>query len=235
MRDLNSDLNWYVILNSTSDCNPQNEFYQRNGTRVHQIWKGTPYAEWNDLMPLIAQVDREHEFLSWALESQDDWGMLVGSKHDLEDVLAHFRSLTQVWVPSDTHAFFRFYDPDFGIRIARYCNDSQRAELMGPTCEWVSKGQRVINLFPADTVQEKEFPWWNVPKEVMDRYTLEDKTTFITNCIKWLKENHADLYFYFPQRTIEAKVEHLVRRYTKTKNMTINEYIFQALSLEVYR
>jgi len=235
MFNLNSELNWYVILNSTSDCQARDRFFEHGGVDVHPIWEGTPYEQWHDVMPLIAQIHVTHKFLNWIFSTQDDWGILVSSSADVTTVLAHFRSLTQVWVPSGEHAFFRFYDPDFSIRMAGYCDDNQRSQLMGPCHTWLTNNTRVDNAWPVTPTREKEFPWWNVPKNVMDSYTGEDPSTFTMNSLKWLKEHHSDLYFYFSETIITAKVTYLVRRYHQTSKMTINEYLYKELSREVYR
>ncbi|WP_143693350.1 DUF4123 domain-containing protein, partial [Vibrio mangrovi] len=136
---LTPDLNWYVILNQTSDGNPQRWFYMNGGENAQGIWLGTPYAEWREVMPNIAQISPEHPFLDWiATESCDDWGIVVGSEADFATVQAHFRSLTHVWLPSGEHVFFRFYDPRFGLDVATFCEDEARTALMGPTQCWLS-------------------------------------------------------------------------------------------------
>ncbi|WP_421849459.1 DUF4123 domain-containing protein [Marinomonas sp.] len=247
MRDLidhmESDLNWYVILNETSDGQPQRCFYDNGGSGTQGLWLNTPYAKWHEVMPTIASISPDHPFLDWIEgESCDDWGVLVGSYADFLTVQAHFRSLTHVWLPSSEHVFFRFYDPRFGIDVARFCDDEQRTALMGPTQCWLSVTAqddltRVDNPAPItqDNFQERAFPWWTVPEAVLAELSKQDKSTLIANSLKWLKEQHADIYFYFPEPILNAKVTHLVNRYNKTTSVSLNQYLHQSLHQEVYR
>ena len=96
-------------------------------------WLGTPYADWQEVMPFIADVTDLPEFIQWTeTDADDDWGIIVTSAHSFDVVFKHFRSLTQVWLPSGSHVFFRFYDPRFSLSIAEHCDEEQRAALMGP-------------------------------------------------------------------------------------------------------
>lgn len=234
MRDLTDDTNWYVVLNQTSDAKSLANFYLNDGTIVHSIWQGTAYAEWDDLKPYIAQIPHDHKFLNWIESAPSDWGMLVSSDAALEEVLAHFRSLTQVWMPSGNHAFFKYYDPDFSIKIARLCADEQRGILMGPCKTWES-AETVENTQPRLGVDEKPFPWWSVPAEVLSKLEEEDKSALIANSIKWVKETHADLYYAFPENIFNSKVVHWVNRYQENDQISLAQYLYNALNKEVYR
>ncbi len=242
-QQLTADLNWYVILNETSDGQPQRWFYLNGGSDAQGIWLSTPYAEWREVMPNIAQISPDHPFLDWITdESCADWGILVGAEADFATVQAHFRSLTHVWLPAGEHVFFRFYDPRFALDVASLCDDEQRIALMGPTQCWLRVTAQealtqVDNPAPISQTnfQARAFPWWTVPEAVLAGLSEQDKSTLITNSLKWLKEQHADLYFYFPEPVLNAKVTRLVNRYNKTTSVSLNQYLHQALHQEVYR
>lgn len=239
MRDLAQEteapLHWYAIFNGTCDDKALADFYRFGGNDAKPLWSGTPYAEWHEVMPYIADVSHLPDFITWTeQEANEDWGILVASTLHLPDIFQHFRSLTLVWMPSGNHAFFRFYDPRFSIDLANFCDEQQRKQVMGPCQQWVSKQRTVTNSTPASSVVEKPFPWWEVPEAVVKKLSEEDKSVLIANSIKWLRENHADIYFSFPERTIEAKVKRLVERY-KEEFGTLNSYIKNALDKEVYR
>lgn len=211
MRDLTDDTNWYVVLNQTSDAKSLANFYLNDGTIVHSIWQGTAYAEWDDLKPYIAQIPHDHKFLNWIESAPSDWGMLVSSDAALEEVLAHFRSLTQVWMPSGNHAFFKYYDPDFSIKIARLCADEQRAILMGPCKTWES-AETVENTQPRLGVDEKPFPWWSVPAEVISGLS-DDSSVLITNLLNGVRDYCQALYEAYPEAVLHKKAERFVAQY----------------------
>ncbi|CAM3543282.1 hypothetical protein VA7868_02052 [Vibrio aerogenes CECT 7868] len=232
------DLNWFVVLSGTSSARPLETFYQHGGEEARGIWLGTDYEGWEEVMPYIAQVQPDHPFIDWIdgeTSEAPDWGILVGSQAPFAQVLAHMRSLTQIWLPAGDHAFFRFYDPRFSLKVASLCDDEQRPVLMGPASCWMSHADRVDNPEPVLNQKEKPFPWWEVPAPVMDALTGEDKSTLVINALKWVKETCADLYFYFPEPILFAKVTRLVERFDPQGPVTLNRYLHDALSQEVYR
>ncbi|WP_064669342.1 DUF4123 domain-containing protein [Vibrio nigripulchritudo] len=230
-----SELSWYAIFNGTTDYSALADFYQLGGKDAYGIWLNTQYEDWTLVMPYIAPLDPNGAFVEWIKNDADeDWGMIVGTKASFNEVLSHFRSLTQIWMPSGSHAFFRFYDPRFSLNIAKFCDSDQRSKVMGPCHVWASKTGDVLNPSPAENSPNASFPWWTVPEEVLFQLTEIDNSTLISNTTKWLKEFHADLYFYFPESTVNAKVTRLVNRYKKEFG-SLNEYIKSALEKEVYR
>ncbi|WP_407333311.1 DUF4123 domain-containing protein [Enterovibrio sp. 27052020O] len=239
MRDLNmatpQSINRFAIFNGTTEENAIKHFYRLGGNDAKPLWSGTPYAEWLEVMPFIADVTHLSAFTEWeAQQAPEDWGILVSSDSTMADALAHFRSLTQVWMPSGSHSFFRFYDPRFSLTVAEFCDDEQRAQVMGPCQTWQAKGKEILNVTPIKHADEKPFPWWNVPKNVVQKITDTDKTTRITNSVKWLRENHADLYFYYPESTLQAKITRLVTRH-KEEHGSLNQLLKTSLEKEVYR
>ncbi|MEZ8142068.1 DUF4123 domain-containing protein [Enterovibrio sp. FF113] len=239
MRSIDSEqkthLNTYAVFNGTSEENALKHFYRLGGNDAKPLWSGTVYAEWHDVMPYIADVSDLAAFLNWEhQEAPDDWGIIVTTEDTFENVFKHFRSLTQVWMPASGHAFFRFYDPRFSLNVAQYCNDEQRSTLMGPCGSWSAKNRFVTNTTPIPFLNEKPFPWWNVPKDVVKQLNESDKSTLIANSAKWLRENHADLYFYYPESTLQAKITHLVTRH-KEEHGSLNQFLKTSLDKEVYR
>ncbi|MCC4797671.1 hypothetical protein BCT30_22575 [Enterovibrio norvegicus] len=228
-------LNTYAIFNGTSEENALKHFYRLGGHDAKPLWSGTVYAEWHDVMPYMADVSDHAAFLTWEQqEAPDDWGIIITTEDTFENVFKHFRSLTQVWMPSSGHAFFRFYDPRFSLNVAQCCNDEQRSDLMGPCICWNAKNRSVTNTTPTLFLNEKPFPWWDVPKDVVKQLNESDKSTLIANSVKWLRENHADLYFYYPENTLQAKITRLVNRH-KEEFGSLNQFLKTSLDKEVYR
>ncbi|MFL7026817.1 DUF4123 domain-containing protein [Enterovibrio norvegicus] len=230
-----TQLKTYAIFNGTSEENALKHFYRLGGNDAKPLWSGTVYAEWHDVMPYMADVSDHAAFLNWEQqEAPDDWGIIITTEDTFENVFKHFRSLTQVWMPASGHAFFRFYDPRFSLNVAQYCNDEQRSDLMGPCICWNAKNRSVTNTAPTPFLNEKPFPWWDVPKDVVKQLNESDKSTLIANSVKWLRENHADLYFYYPENTLQAKISRLVNRH-KEEFGSLNQFLKTSLDKEVYR
>ncbi|MGO1296476.1 MAG: DUF4123 domain-containing protein [Vibrio sp.] len=233
----NSNLQWYVVLNTTSDTPVLQAFHEHGGQDVLGLWLGTQYEDWKEVMPRIAAVDAKHPFLEWVQsdDAPNDWGMLVGSQQPYALVREHLQGLTQVWMPNGDYVFFRFFDPRFGIQVATLCDDAERSKLMGPMTVWASASDAVHNTDVKDT-SKKDFPWWSVPQEVIKTLTEDDLSMLIMNSLQWLKEECADLYFAYPEPIVKAKTTHLVQRYKKTNpDISLNRYLYQAFHQEVYR
>jgi hypothetical protein len=215
IEQLTPALHWYVVLNGTSDGDPQRWFYTRGGENARGIWLTTPYAEWTAVMPYLAPVFPEHPFIGWIGEQTcEDWGILVGSEASFDVVQAHFRSLTHVWMPSGEHVFFRFYDPRFSLNVARFCDDEQRTALMGPTTSWLSATARVDNPAPVSEpeFEEKAFPWWTVPETVLAQLS-QDTSVLVNNLLQSLSEYQQALYEAYPESVLIKKAQRFVARY----------------------
>ncbi len=225
----------FAIFNGTNDKAAFQAFYQHGGEDAKPLWQGTPYADWQEVMPFMADVTELPQFVTWTeTEADEDWGMIVTSCHAMAVVFGHFRSLTQVWMPSGSHSFFRFYDPRFSLSVAGLCDETQRALLMGPCLSWQSGQETITNsaIEPDVPFTEQPFPWWEVPQAVMMQFTEDDKSILIANSLQWLRENHAELYFYYPESIINAKVAYLVQQHNE-EDGSLNRWLKESLDKEV--
>ena len=206
----NPQLQWYVVLNTTSDAPVLQAFHEHGGHDVLGLWLGTQYEDWKEVMPRIAAVDANHAFLNW-IDSDDapnDWGMLVGSDQPYAIVREHLQGLTQVWMPSGDYVFFRFFDPRFGIQVATLCDETERSKLMGPMAVWASVSDAVHNPDVKDT-SKKDFPWWSVPKEVVEQLA-EDPSVLITNLLKGLSDYSQALHDAYNESVLHKKAHRFV-------------------------
>ena len=220
-----ADLNWFVVLNTTSDEPILKTFYEHGGEDVQGLWLGTPYSDWREVMPRIAPITPEHPFLAWA-DSEDaakDWGMVVGSELEFSAVRNHLQSLTQVWMPNVEHVFFRFYDPRFGIKTADLCDDVERAKLMGPMTIWASTTSSVVNPTPKD-INKKEFPWWNVPESVIAGLA-EDPSVLITNLLNGLNDYSQALFEEYLEPVLHKKAERFLKRNPQFEGQYLKHFI----------
>lgn len=220
-------LNTYAIFNGTSEENALKHFYRLGGNDAKPLWSGTVYAEWHDVMPYMADVSNHATFLNWEQqEAPDDWGIIITTEDTFENVFKHFRSLTQVWMPASGHAFFRFYDPRFSLNVAQYCNDEQRSDLMGPCICWNAKNRSVTNTTPTPFLNEKPFPWWDVPKDVIEKVSL-DKSVLAMNLVKGLAGEREDIYLSYPEKILEYKATRFVNRYSGDDQSYLANFIIQ--------
>ena len=70
-------------------------------------------------------------------------------------------------------------------------------------------GRYLINGKALETGQghlhaARPYPWWEVPRALVDTLHADDPTTAIDNLLQWLRENHADLYFAYPERSLQC-------------------------------
>lgn len=218
MRDLTEllgqqGLNWYAIINGTKEKSALIDYYRLGGHDATAIWSGTPYEDWKEVMPYIAPVDKTGDFPNWIQqEAEEDWGMLVGSHASFEQLHAHFRSLTQVWLPSGSHVFFRFYDPRFSLDVANYCDEKLRALVMGPARYWAVKGRFVENASPKIDVKEQAFPWWTVPETVIAQLST-DKSVLEVNLVKGAVDTRPDITQFYPEQVLAYKASRFAQKY----------------------
>ncbi|MDA0150103.1 DUF4123 domain-containing protein [Vibrio sp. LaRot3] len=212
-QSLDEQNNWFIIFNKTSDSNGLAEYYRLGGKDALPIWSETPYEDWHEVMPYIAALDRDSGFVEWVInEAKEDWGMFVASNAEIEEVCDHLRGLTQVWLSSSNYAFFRFFDPMSSIDIANFCNEQQRAELMGPCTSWLSTKSHSLNREVIKYRPEREFPWWQVPEEVKEKL-VEDTTVLVNNLIQSLHEIQPGLSAKYGERVLLRKTERFCQRY----------------------
>lgn len=234
-QSLDEQNNWFIIFNKTSDSNGLAEYYRLGGKDALPIWSETPYEDWHEVMPYVAALDRDSGFVEWVInEAEEDWGMFVASNAEIEEVCDHLRGLTQVWLSSSNYAFFRFFDPRSSIDIANFCNEQQRAELMGPCTSWLSTQSHSLNQEVIKYRPEREFPWWQVPEEVLIQYRQKDPKTLIQNSLQWLQEKHPEIYFAVPEKNLHAKVQRIISRQSANLD-DLGFQLYQQLSKEVYR
>ncbi|MFW9080189.1 DUF4123 domain-containing protein [Pseudomonas sp. P2757] len=228
---LQKDQRLYLIISAASDAQPLKSFYQQdNAPQLQPIWGGTPYANWQPVMPYLAEIAPNADFLQWIAETDAmDWGWLAVSKSAPDPVLEHLRSLTQVRMPDTTEVFFRFWDgrhiypiiEALGTAAGEILPVFERYLINGQNLE---VGQRAVS--PA-----KEWPWWEVPQTLLDLLAKKDHTTVVENLMQWLAEECPELYYEFPEANLRRKVERFVRQNPNIED--IAEQLASQLTKEV--
>ena len=166
------------------------------------IWAETIYAEWDAVMPCVGIVAADSEFLHWvATTESQDWGWLAVSSASLEEVVAHFRSLTQVLMPGGKTVFFRFWDGRFLLPILQ-ANEVDAAQLFPLIGRCLINGQ-ALEIGGRAQVSGRIFPWWQVPESVL---TQQGHDVRAANALQWLSEEHPAVFEAFPEAILRCKV-----------------------------
>ncbi|PNG44956.1 hypothetical protein A1354_03705 [Pseudomonas asplenii] len=171
------------------------------------IWAETIYAEWDAVMPYVGIVATDSEFLHWVTTTESqDWGWLAVSSASLEEVVAHFRSLTQVLMPGGKTVFFRFWDGRFLLPILQ-ANEVDAAQLFPLIGRCLINGQ-ALEIGGRAQVSGRVFPWWQVPESVLAQQGNDVPTI---NALQWLSEEYPALFEAFPEAVLRCKVRRFLQ------------------------
>ena len=162
-------------------------------------------------MPYLTELKPNSIFLSWIAETDAlDWGWLAVSRSEPNVVFEHLRSLTQVRMPDGTEVFFRFWDGRHIYPILKGLGDAA-GEVLPVFDRYLINGKS-LEVGPRVVPPAKDWPWWEVPKALLDGLTKQNPSTVVGNMMQWLKEDHAELYFSFPESNLRTKVARFVKR-----------------------
>jgi hypothetical protein len=169
---------------------------------ANPVWAETIYEEWDAVMPYVGIVAASSEFLRWVAETDSrDWGWLAVSSADLEVLIEHFRSLTQVLMPDGKAVFFRFWDGRYLLPLLQ-SDEVNPAELLPVISRCLINGQ-AFEIGGRALVSGRIFPWWNVPKSVLAQ---TDASVRIANALQWLSEEQPAVFEAFPEAVLRCKV-----------------------------
>jgi hypothetical protein len=196
----------FAVFSSASDAEPL-KIWQRSvaAQAPSPIWAGTAYAEWKPVMPYVAIVAADSEFLDWvAATESDDWGWLAVSSVSLEVLVEHLRSLTQVLLPNGNPVFFRFWDGRHLLPVLR-CGEVDSAELLTVIGRCLINGQP-LDIEGGVETGAKAFPWWQVSESLLQKLGAEDAATRIGNLMQWLSEEQPSVFEAFSENVLRSKV-----------------------------
>lgn len=200
----------YAVISCASDADPLAAYRQRGGVEPPiALWAETPYADWLPVMPYLLSLTPDSECVQWAAETDaHDWGWLAVSTAAPELIASHLRGLTHVLMPAGVAVFFRFWDGRHWLPILQHLGPAARDVLPVFDRYWVN-GQPVA-VGQGATLPAQSFPWWEVPKDLLNTLAEKDSSTVIDNLLQWLKETQTELYFSLPESGLRQKVEHFV-------------------------
>ncbi|MEB0207477.1 DUF4123 domain-containing protein [Pseudomonas sp. CCC3.1] len=200
----------YAVISSTSNADPLAAYRQRGGIEPPiALWAETPYADWLPVMPYLLSLTPDSEFVQWVAQTDaDDWGWLAVSTAAPELIAAHLRGLTHVLMPAGEAVFFRFWDGRHWLPILQHLGTEASDVLPMFDRYWVN-GEPVA-VGQGATRPAQSFPWWEVPKDLLNTLAEKDLSNVIDNLMQWLKETQTALYFSTPEPGLRQKVEHFV-------------------------
>mgnify|MGYP001061430225 FL=1 len=227
---LSSGERLYLIVSAASDAEALKTLYQSDSTtQATPIWSGTPYAGWQQVMPYLVELKPNSGFLQWIAETDaQDWGWLAVSTSSPDVVFEHLRSLTQVRMPDGTEVFFRFWDGRHILPILEGLGDAA-GEVLPVFDRYLINGKR-LEVGPRVVPKAKDWPWWEVPKELLDGLAKKNPSTQVGNLMQWLEMERPDLYAAYPESNLKLKIARFVRRPDAPKNL--NEALLNHLILE---
>ncbi|MCF5705402.1 DUF4123 domain-containing protein [Pseudomonas syringae] len=220
----------YLVISAASDSDALKNLYLTEPTaQLLPIWGGTPYSTWQPVMPYVTELKANSAFLPWIAETDAlDWGWLAISRSEPDEVFEHLRSLTQVKMPDGTEVFFRFWDGRHIYPILHGLGE-KAGEVMPMFERYLINGQS-LEVGTRVVPKVKDWPWWEVPKPLLDGLAKENPTTLISNLMQWLEEDRPDIYTAWPENNLKLKVSRFVRRPDAPKNL--KEALLNHLILE---
>lgn len=220
----------YLIVSAASDADALKTLYLTEPTaQLIPIWGGTPYSTWQPVMPYLTELKANSAFLPWIAETDAlDWGWLAVSRSEPNEVFEHLRSLTQVKMPDGTEVFFRFWDGRHIHPILRGLGE-KAGEVLPVFERYLINGQ-ALEVGTRVVPKVRDWPWWEVPKGLLEGLSKDNPATLVSNLMQWLEEDRPDLYTAWPENNLKLKITRFVRRPDTPQNL--KEALINHLILE---
>ncbi|MCP1475611.1 hypothetical protein ABIA54_000296 [Pseudomonas sp. EB276 TE3739] len=220
----------YLIISAASDADALKTLYLTEPTaQLLPIWGGTPYSTWQPVMPYLTELKANSAFLPWIAETDAlDWGWLATSRSAPNEVFEHLRSLTQVKMPDGTEVFFRFWDGRHIYPILQGLGE-KAGEVLPVFERYLINGQ-ALDVGTRVVPKVRDWPWWEVPKGLLEGLSKDNPATLVSNLMQWLEEDRPDLYTAWPENNLKLKITRFVRRPDAPQNL--KEALINHLILE---
>jgi hypothetical protein len=200
----------FAIFSNASSADPIEAWKRLTPTRkASPIWADTAYAEWQMVMPFVAAVAVDSEFVQWVATTESrDWGWLAVSSASQEALAEHLRSLTQVLLPDGRAVFFRFWDGRHVLPVLQSAEVSP-ADLLPVIGRCLINGQ-ALDIGGSAQKTSKVFPWWEVSDALLKLLGAEDPSARVNNLLQWLSEERPDIFEAFSERVLRSKVAYFI-------------------------
>ena len=196
----------YAVISATSTAQPLVAWRQHESQPAVPLWANTPYADWLPVMPWLLCLTGTEAFLNWAAHTDaQDWGWLAISSAPPELIAEHLRGLTQVFTAPSDAVFFRFWDGRYFLTVLQQLGATTSDVLPVFDRFWVN-GQPVAVGQGANRPAQ-DFPWWQVPEDLLCALVEQDSSSVIDNLMCLLKETAPLLYNATAESVLRQKVE----------------------------
>lgn len=205
----------YSVLGNASSASPLAALCQAPEVLPMALWKGTPYAAWLEVMPFLAEVSPDSEFLNWVASTEAaDWGWLAVSSVEPVHIRTHLSSLTQVLLPNGQAAFLRFWDGAQLLPVFDFLG-ADAGRLLPVFRRYLINGR---NLQPTSTgpFHRHSSPWWKVPPALLKHMAEANPQLRLDNLLNALSISRPDLYAAFSQQQLRLKVSHFLHAHKPT-------------------
>ena len=149
LRALPSELPWskqaYLLLDGvTVEALPRRLYEWHDDPAFEVLYLETHWAELKDLSPCLVTLQGPHDpaLAAFLAQAEEEWGYLLFSDAERDDLLAHLRWLTSVLHPSGEEVLLRLADPAVAQALLKQSMDIGDATLFGPI-EQVLAGDRL--------------------------------------------------------------------------------------------
>lgn len=199
----------FAIFSNASSAKPLAAWRRSMALVPSPIWAGTPYADWEPVMPYVGAVSVDSEFLQWVATTDSlDWGWLAVSSVGQEGLVEHLRGLTQVLLPGGQSAFFRFWDGRF-MQPMLQSDDVHAGQLLPIIGRCLING-RALEIVGNAQQPPRTFPWWEVPAALVKALAGGATDCLLDNLLRWLDEEHPQLSERVDERILQRKVAHFL-------------------------
>lgn len=225
--NISSEQMCYAILSAVSELEPIRHYISLDGrNQLHPLYANTPYAQWHAVMPYLVRLSPKSRFWQWIEAAKaNDWGWVFSTELSERQLVPYFTALTQVVMPNDEIAFFRYWDTDY-LRSIFHFHSQQTNTLLPPiTSCWLN---HETFDFHADLNQPaKQSPWFHVSDDLIQQLEQTDHTPIVNNLMLFVQENRADLWLGFPHSILKNKAEYFVTYFQGNRDQMADDFCQQ--------
>lgn len=146
---LSSEPNLYLLLDGAMLDAPRIVYEHDDSPTIERLFRQTRHAGAIEASPCLAQLSAATRLWAQASQWQDN-AVILQSDAGFDQLTNHLRSLLSVRLPSGQLAYFRFYSPQWLVRLHESTSDTEFTAFSGPVSSWAAwNGDDWLRLVPA--------------------------------------------------------------------------------------
>ena len=179
-----------------------------NDIQYNALFTNTSYESLIQKSPLFFEIEKRNPFWGELKSSNERWGLFSLGCPDVEQGLAHWRSLLNALLPDDTITHFRFYSSNVLLQMINASTPQETAWLLGPYAyliipvpfsletSWALVSnpdlERLSMVELAMEYEPRQEIWWQVSQKHLDAFQQVLETIYRRNLLVWLWEEQSD-------------------------------------------